>query len=440
MYKIIEYHYGDSDRNEPFVLLSSENMHKTAEYAPEILEYLEHLEKKIDKTYALVNALSAGEFYGSNRNGDYFPEMALQAYHKTFEAMAHVYKHHINKDPRKSFGRVVFSNYNPRMHRVELVIELDNRRAKDIIEKANSSISDVKVSMGCKVPFDVCSVCGNRAKKISNYCDHLKTSMGRILGDGRRVYAINTMPKFFDLSIVAIPADRTAGFLAKVASDETTIVVPSAQIALDFLKEGDLESRADIKKEIIGKIDGISPDPRNIILKTQRSLKKETLEKLSKYPLNEVLSTMAGLRILPKKNDFMKMALYSTGHKNFANDLARTKDFDYDVQESILPSDVSLTYFNEKVAELLAPEIPELSLTKPFIIARAMEKTAEDVSDHSLSSKEVFEKYGFDEPTYDPQIPSNPSKLQEILIGHTPDPKLSPSKNPIVPLAVLGGL
>ena len=51
------------------------------------------------KMYLHINAMGAGEFYGPNRNGDYFPEETLKQYFKTFETSpAHVFRHHVNKD------------------------------------------------------------------------------------------------------------------------------------------------------------------------------------------------------------------------------------------------------------------------------------------------------------------------------------------------------
>jgi len=47
--------------------------------------------------------------------------------------------------------------------------------------------------------------------------------MNSVKDNGERVYAINTMPKFFDLSIVTIPADRTAGFLSRLGDKNTTV-------------------------------------------------------------------------------------------------------------------------------------------------------------------------------------------------------------------------
>ena len=116
--KEILFEYGDND-SEVLQLVHPDNFVKTAEYSQTLVDFIKTLKEKVDKTYALVNALSAGEYYGSNRNGDYFPEEALKEYHKTFEALGHVYRHHVNKDPKKSMGRVVFSHYNRDMHRVE---------------------------------------------------------------------------------------------------------------------------------------------------------------------------------------------------------------------------------------------------------------------------------------------------------------------------------
>ena len=67
--------------------------------------------------------------------------------------------------------------------------------------------------MGCKVPEDICSITGKRAKVRADYSDYLKFKMNQVLPDGRKVYAINEKPRFFDISIVTIPADPTSSFM-----------------------------------------------------------------------------------------------------------------------------------------------------------------------------------------------------------------------------------
>jgi hypothetical protein len=206
------------------------------ETAPRIRQFIKTLkaEDRKKNCYVLVNALGAGEFFGSNINADYFPWNALahegEDYgHRTF-LNAHAFAHHVNKDPEKAFGIPEVSVLNPRMKRVELVIKLDREKAKrqaadGIITRIdNGEFPDV--SMGCKVPYDVCSICGNQSKTRDDYCEHMRPGdemrgiwgPNKILPDGRKIYVINTLPRFFDISFVFMGADKTAKVMAKLAS------------------------------------------------------------------------------------------------------------------------------------------------------------------------------------------------------------------------------
>ncbi len=442
--KVATYEYGDNN-SEVLTLLQSETMEKTASYSVDVQEYISALEKKAGTTYALVNALSAGEYYGSNRNGDYFPDKALQDYHKTFEAMGHVYQHHVNKDPEKAMGRVKFAHYNPRMKRVELVLALDNEKSASVIK----ALEDGKlpaVSMGCKVPFDVCSVCQNEATKTANYCDHLKNDMNNVLPSGQKVYAINTRPKFFDLSVVTIPADRTAGFLSRLGAEGAAASNGDEEDSKEsewknsFLKNAQFESRAEIKKKIEAKIDVVSNDPKKLILASQERLSKEKIEKLAEYPFNEVLSTLLALRIVPTREDFQKMALYSIG-KSEGAELLDKEGICFQVNEdteATIPGDLSLENFNEKIAGLLLEDVPLMSLTKPLVVSRGLLKMGQAQANGTYfnpqeESKEVARVY----PT--PQ-PRERSLISRVFFGHAEEPKIDAARNPMVPLGVLGGL
>src|SRR5690606_39801850 len=93
---------------------------------------------------------------------------------------------------------------------------VDDRKCSDILnDLANGKYWDV--SMGCRVPWDECSICKNRARNRGEYCAHLRYQMNRILEDGRRVCAYNWRPKFFDISFVPIGAEKASHVLAKVA-------------------------------------------------------------------------------------------------------------------------------------------------------------------------------------------------------------------------------
>jgi len=372
--KILEYEYGDHN-SEVFTLVHPDNMHKKAgAYSEALQDFISNLKAKIGKTYALVNAMSAGEHYGSNRNGDYFPVQALKDYHKTFEANGHVYKHHINKDPRKAMGRVSFSYYNPKMNRVELVLELDDNKAASVVDRLEQGELPA-VSMGCKVPFDVCSICGNRAKTLAKYCGHLKDEMNNVYDDGRRVYAVNTMPKFFDLSIVTIPADSTAGFLSKVASTQPRL---SAQNALELGKESDLMPESAIKKKVEIPTDvTFSKDPDALLLSSQGKLRDDVVKQLSKHSFDRILSTMLTLKMMPSRQDFQKLALASSGFATLAEKLeSMNAVFDANTDVMYAPKAVSMDNFDVKVATVLKDSVAELSLCKPIVISRAVEKLA----------------------------------------------------------------
>lgn len=187
-----------------------------------------------------VIALGAGEYWGANRNGDYFPEQALLDYHNTFVKFGNFHKNHKNKPHDPKFGWVEKSWYNPRMHRVELIVVVDLLKYPEFQDLLDSG-KEIPVSMAAKLPFDICSICGHRRTKPGreNTCKHINDELTKIYSDGRQVFAINTRPKFFDISKVWKPADRTAYVLRKVAGQklyvpETTMIDASLEKAAAY--------------------------------------------------------------------------------------------------------------------------------------------------------------------------------------------------------------
>ena len=139
-----------------------------AEYHPTIGAYINDARPINGVTQILLTALGAGEWWGNNVNGDYFREIMLahegENYgYRTFKTMAKVYKHHLNKpDKHPNYGDVLLTVYNPVYHRVELIVGVRNADAPDI-EKRMENGDYPEWSMGCRVPFDVCNICGNKA-------------------------------------------------------------------------------------------------------------------------------------------------------------------------------------------------------------------------------------------------------------------------------------
>lgn len=251
---------------------------------PEVVAYIEHLQPGANSQYVLVNAMGAGEFYGSNINGDYFPEESLihrpdewtgnplvdkiraKSWPYGFPTFynAHPFAHHRNKDPSRAFGEVELAVWNNHMKRVELVCRVDKDKCLRFgghgtwDKLQNGQFPDV--SMGTRVPWDRCSICtdmkeykralatydpkkhkhpgiavleyhkklkrerGKGIRGISvtrdDYCEHARKMMNRIFLDGRKVYVINDFPRFFDISFVFVGADKTAKTMMKIAEGQ----------------------------------------------------------------------------------------------------------------------------------------------------------------------------------------------------------------------------
>lgn len=207
----------------------------------EFADKVQHIKFAKDEVPVHLIAIGATEDYGPNRNGDGFSRDTCRKYHHTFEKFARFYRDHANKNPAKSFGLVKASYYNEPMRRIELICALNG--SHEVAEKNGGLIADkemeklasgkdIPVSMACKIPFDKCSACGNKARTRAEYCDSiengghckaggLKHNLGRVLNDGHVLHADNPDPSFFDISHVFRPADRIAyvsGTLQKAAS------------------------------------------------------------------------------------------------------------------------------------------------------------------------------------------------------------------------------
>jgi len=232
------------------------------------LEYIRTVVPLPGHKIVLVLAMSAWEYYGPNRNGDGFSERAvilpgvnngipvidqtetLPAHHKSFETTAHNFLHHVNKDPAKAVGRVMQSFYNWDMHRVELLLAVDETKAPQICKR----IMDGEypgVSMGCRIRYDVCTICGNRAPTRKEYCEHVngkdfEFGMNTILPDGRQCAVLNPCPCLFDISWVWRPADRVGFMMKKVARSESYTLL-SADL-------GDRVAEANAKTSALHKI------------------------------------------------------------------------------------------------------------------------------------------------------------------------------------------
>jgi hypothetical protein len=457
-----------TDEGQPLIQILNGDLEKTASFRSDVQDYINTMEKQAGHTYVLVNAMTAGEYFGPNLNGDYFPEGQLQTYHKTFEKYANAYRHHVNKDPEKRAGKVIYASYHPEMHRVELIIDLENDRAQDILDRLNKGEFPA-VSMGTRTPSDRCSICGNRAKNTAAYCNHLKYEMRRIMPDGRRVMAMNDDKlTFFDISFVRIPADRTASVITKVGhveDDNAKAATPSAIIGDEWLKRGGIKEST-LFKEVPGTVEGFTTDkdPHGLIMATRKPLPKDELDKIAnEYPLKDILSTLLATSLIPTPEEFQRIIIIKLKNPDLlakAEEAAKHGHHLLDLGEDpMIPVNISMYGFNKELAEKVAGWIPDSGMTRPLIMKRVLEKRAELVEAERTFIPAQTDKTGpethtnLDEPPY-PKTKALLKKkadlvnIQGPLFGNTSEKPVvgprasafSPEKSPIWALEGLGAL
>ena len=306
--------------------------------ASEALEYIKEVKPEVGKTFILVLAMTAGEYYGDNRNGDAFAENPIPGVteqgetlldcYKSFED-AGIYAHHANKDKEKSMGEVVKSFYNNKMHRVELLLKLDNKKAAKYIRKIEAGEFPA-LSMGCKIPYDVCSRkgCYNKAKTSADYCKH-----ARALGDidaktGEKNFVWNPKPNFFDISFVFRPADRVAFTMKKVA--DHNLAVPSAYLGLRVENLGNKAAAAkklsEMNKRLTGEIAAAKLEDGRFIKEIlprsttkKEPLSGETLDEMARVDLPTAVSTANSLGINPTIVEITRICVRHAGTPDVDN-------------------------------------------------------------------------------------------------------------------------
>jgi hypothetical protein len=391
------------------------------EMHPEVSQFLKELRPNPLYQYVLMTPMGSFEYWGMNVNGDVFPEISLSYNHltrsdharvaaelekrwltphgqslppgdwskfgyKTFEEALR-YRHHINKDPEISYGDIVLAVWNPRMHRVEVIVRHDREKAKRV--GAEEIIADLdegkprQISMGCRVKFDVCTVCGHISRTTSDYCEHLKTMMGRILPDGRACGAVNFFPNFFDLSDVIVPAGKESGVLMKVAGlwvpgrqslqsypgiplDAPNQLIKTASIE-GIHKLADKDKRAELEKEILP---NAGYDTAQQVARRDPDLPREMLEGAD---LKKLLATLAMLGIILKPREFQYAALH--GHDPaFAKELDGKKIV---FARRCAPHSMSIRHgdFCPEIAGRAAGVIPSRSAFMPHLGKRVIQIT-----------------------------------------------------------------
>ena len=318
MYKVIDIE-SFYPRDEPLVTIidptSTKDLIKQAADS-HIIEYASKIKPDPSRIYVHIIAMGAsgsgptgaeGGPWPMNRNGDIFPEESLIKYHKTYEEHGYVYRNHINKNKDIAMGKVVFSSYNHAMARIEILAWIDKKRGADIIERIDAGDFPA-TSMACRLPYDFCSICGNKAHTRAEYCSHLRNELGKVYPDGRRVGAVNMGPlTLMDISIVVRPADVISSVLSKVASHGDQRIQSSAEVAEElgltddpsFDKKASLQKLSEFVKEIDdGFVVDSDPELSNLLAKV-KDLDLNLVNDLKHFKLNDTVEVMASLGINP---------------------------------------------------------------------------------------------------------------------------------------------
>ena len=228
-------------------------------------------------------------------------------------------EHHNSKKGGISQGDVVLEAYNPAMHRGELVVKLDNNKWTSALNKLASGKS-VFWSMGCGVPYDICSGCGHQASTRETYCDHLLYNKLGIAKEGHQIFAINDMPHFHDISEVTVPADRIAFALSKVASaahlpdiDMPPLYLPLAVIdkigtGLEAAHHRTFAKLAELEKRVLAQ--GLTPGESDLSEAFQAArVDDDTIKELQKYPIGDVMACLQKRKIMLPPKEFTRVVL-----------------------------------------------------------------------------------------------------------------------------------
>jgi hypothetical protein len=425
----------------------------SAQLLPDVVRYIESLRPSKDSVYSLVNAMGAGEYFGSNINGDYFTEASLihrpdkwtgnplidkitakdWPYGFPTFYFAHPYAHHRNKDASRAFGEVELAVWNDRMKRVELVTRVDKDKCQQFggVQVWDKLVAGQfpDVSMGCKVPFDTCSICldwklyreaqgtfdpkkhkhqgeavlqfHKNKQKIrglsitrADYCDHAKKQMNKILPDGRKVFVYNDYPKFFDISFVFIGADKTAKTMMKIASAGATWDIgPSVEMAekLGYYEEPapqektaaafeDLVFEAAFGKNAKAKKSEIIKDivPSQFAGKAVSSLTaakpdlpRDVLDMLGRMPLEKSLSTTGSLGLVLRPREFQRVVLISVGRPDVADEMDLCGEV-FPPSAAHAPLSLGADHIVPSLIRLLLPLLASRSALAPSIERRVI--------------------------------------------------------------------
>lgn len=174
----------------------------------------------------------------------------------------------------------------------------------------NISVAEDETYLVNNLAVHNCSHCLAVARTRAEYCDHLRAMLGQTLPDGRKVFAYNFFPRFFDISEVGTPADRSAWALKKVASLHTLKAETRPLVKVAEVEKREIALGA-------GKSLGSTPLNPELLaflrnkIKTQYCSTPEDpklVEAVKGFKLKEILASLTSLGILLRPQEVTKLS------------------------------------------------------------------------------------------------------------------------------------
>ncbi len=252
-----------------------------------------------------------------------------------------------------------------------------------------------------------------------DYCSHASKQMNQILPDGRKVFVFNDYPKFFDISFVFIGADKTAKVMLKIAGGgQVYWFLNGAELAekLGYTQNDDLllsefapqglgsaktASVTDetLKQAFLGKlaknkdaeiVKDVIPSQFvgkavPLLTRHEQDLPKSILEALSVSPLEESLSTTAGMGIVLRPREFQHIILIQMGKRPLAERL-ESEDKVFPKSDETAEMPMGPECFSQVLARLLLPMMAERSGIGPSVERRVLVVAGDPKEKHGGSS------------------------------------------------------
>lgn len=302
------------------------------------------------------------------------------------------------------------------------------------VEEDESYVAEGLAVHNSKVPFDTCSICldthlyqealqqfnpkrhkhpgfavlefhkdlqsrygqGIRGLSITraDYCEHMRRMPNRILPDGRKVFVYNDFPRFFDISVVFIGADKTAKSMMKIAEGSQLFwfVGPSVEVAeklgyvedafektaslgdsllkISFLgKDASHFKQSEIEKEVIPSQFAGKAVP--LLTREEKDLPADVLEELAQHPFPDSLSTAGKVGIVIKPKEFQRIILIQLNKRSLADELD-ARDEVFPEMEEKEPVGLEKARFVSSLLSALAPLLTARSGFAPYVEKRVV--------------------------------------------------------------------